>query len=498
MTEVDVNLAKSGQFHVFIQVGGNSPKYPYLYVGCMSLGGFQEDLGTGDPIYCPSPSVPGKFDIVGTTSPPASLPTTDFTQHMRRDLADFVWQFRKQKCKFNMFVKGSSCARPDDPDDFESVIISALNDLTAFNMSPVNQLDGDGVMDITGSFQMQAFDRFLPVSLGETADTETFSEALDGIYADTVQCGDCGEASDGCQKAYVLTTTIAASPALASQVVHTTDGGNTWATDNINSLSTSAGNALAQVGNRIVVVSNVDLAHHHKIKASIDDGTASGWTKVSSGYVAAHGPNAIWSKNSNETYIAADGGYVYFMSNPTAAVTVLSDGSATTQNLNDIRGAGQVVVAVGDSNAVLVSTNGGNTWATVTGPDVGVDLRTVEVVTSLIWWVGDDSGNLYYTVNGGTSWTEATPDSSLTKIDKIRKVDDIVLYFVAELSGSNRIYRSKDNGNTWHYQAPYVANLPAADHYNFVAPCAGDYNTVLVGGLKTSPSTDGIIGIGSA
>ena len=59
-------------------------------------------------------------------------------------------------------------------------------------------------------------------------------------------------------------------------------------------------------------------------------------------------------------------------------------------------------------------------------------------------------------------------------------------------------YLLKDNGYTWNYQAPYVSGLPAADHYNFVAPCDGYYNTVLVGGLKTSPSTDGIIAIGAA
>ncbi len=498
MAEQDPTLALSSQFHVFIQEGGNSPAYPYLYVGCLSLGGFQQDLGTGDPIYCPSPSVPGKFDIVETTNPPPSLPTTDITQHMSRFLTDFFWSLRKRNCEFNFFVKGSACARPDDPDDFESGILATSGKLTAFNTGAFNQLDGDGVIDITGSIQVKAFDRFLPISCGEVADSDTFSEALDGIYADTVQCGDCGEASDGCQKAYVLTSTIAASPALSSQIVHTTDGGSTWATDDITTLATKAGSALAQVGNRIVVVSNTDLAHHHKLKSTIDAGTASGWTKVSSGYVAAHGPNAIWSKNTNETYIAADGGYIYFMANPTSAVTVLSDGSATTQNLNDIRGAGQTIVAVGASNAVVVSNNNGTTWALVTGPGVGVTLRTVEVISSLIWFIGDDSGNGYYTTDGGTTWVEFTPDSSITKINKIRFVDNVVGYMTVELSGSVRLYRTKDNGNTWHYQSPYVSSLPAAEHYNFCSPCAGDYNTVLVGGLKVSPSVDGIIAIGAA
>lgn len=495
MTELDPNLAKSGQYRVFVQAGGNSPVYQYSFVGCLSLGGFQQDLGTGDPIYCPSPTVRGKFDIAGTTSPPPSLPTTDFTQHMSRALNDFWWDLRKTGCEFNMQVIGSNCASPDNPDDFDGVLIARGNKLTAFNMGQFNGLDADAVLDLTGSLQLREFDPFRPITMGESADTATFSEALDGIYADAVQCGDCGEASDGCQKAYVLTSTIAASPALSSQIVHTKDGGSTWSTDDINTLATKAGNALAQVGNRIVVVSNTDLAHHHKLKSTIDAGTASGWTRVSSGYVAAHGPNAIWSHDTGNTYIAADGGYVYKMTNPTSAVTVIADGSATTQNLYDIRGNGNTIVAVGAANAVIVSNNNGATWSLVTGPHVATVLRTVEVITSLIWWVGDDSGNLYYTVDGGTNWTEATPDSTLTKINKIRFVNEVVGFFIAELSGSNRLYRTKSNGNTWSYERPYISGLPTAENYNFVAPC--DYNTVLVGGLKTSPSTDGIIAIGA-
>jgi hypothetical protein len=51
------------------------------------------------------------------------------------------------------------------------------------------------------------------------------------------------------------------------------------------------------------------------------------------------------------------------MANPATAVTVLTDGSVTVQNLNDIRGKGRTIVAVGASNAVILSENGGSTWS---------------------------------------------------------------------------------------------------------------------------------------
>lgn len=490
----DPNVALSGQWRVFVQSDGSSPANPYNYIGCLNLGGFQQDLGTGEPIYCPSSEVPGAFDIVSTTAPPPALPTTDFTQHMNRQLHDFWWDLRRRKCKFNFKVKGSNCARPDDPDDFEAVVVGLGAKMTAFNTGSFNGISEDAAIDLTGTLQLLAFDRFLPMTFGEVGDNASFSEILDGIYADKIQCGDCGAQSDGCKKAYVLTTTEAASPTLGATVSYTNDGGLTWAQSVITTLTTKTANALAQIGQRIVVVSAVDLAHHYKLQSAIDGATGA-WTRVSGGYVAAHGPRAIWSKSPSETYVAAAGGYIYGMPNPAAAVTVLSDGSATVQDLNDIRGKGRTIVAVGASNAVLVSYNAGATWSLVTGPAVGVVLNTVEVISTSIWFIGAANGKTYYTTNSGVTWVDNTPDALITNVPKIRFVDDVVGYMVATLSASVRVYRTANNGYSWNYDGQYVGGVPAAAKYNFITPCPGNYNVALAGGLAT-PGTDGIVILG--
>src|SRR5687767_11486505 len=119
MTE-DVNIAKSSQYRVFVQHQGSSPNNPYEYVGCLALDGIQHDLGTGEPILCPSSEVRGQYDIVDETSPPPSLPSTGFTQHMDRFLREFWWDLRKRGCRFNLMIVGSNCARPDDPSDFQA------------------------------------------------------------------------------------------------------------------------------------------------------------------------------------------------------------------------------------------------------------------------------------------------------------------------------------------------------------------------------------------
>lgn len=495
MPELDITIAKGGQFRVFAQYQGSSPDNPYVYIGCLSLDGFQEDLGEGDPIYCPSSEVVGKFDIVDTTAPPPSLPTTDFTQHMDRRLNDFWWDLRKRGCRFNFAVKGTNCGRPDDPDEFDGKILVAGSKLTSFNTGAFNGLEEDAAIDLTGTLQLLSFDPFRPMTFGEVADSIVFSEVLDGVFADSIQCGDCGTPSDGCQRAYALTTTITGSPSLSSQVIYTGDRWGTSAADDVDSLAGQAGNAIAPVGSRIVVVSEVDEAHHHKLQSAIDAGTAGAWSRVAGGYVAGKGPRAIWSKSPSQTYIAAAGGYVYFMANPTAAVTVLSDGSATLQDLNDIRGMGSVIVAGGNSNALVVSRNRGNTWTALTGPSVGLDIQTVEVVTERIWFVGYLGGEAWYTTNGGESWTQFTPDSDIDDVYKIRFVNELVGYMIVQVGGGTRAYRTADNGYSWHYDGSYLAGLPTAEQYNFIVPCPGNYNVAFAGGAVVAAG-DGILAVG--
>jgi len=334
------------------------------------------------------------------------------------------------------------------------------------------------------------------MTFGEVADSSSFSEILDGIYADKIQCGNCGAQSDGCQKSYALAKTEAASPASPAAIIYTANNWGTSAHDFITTLGTKTANKLAQIGTRIVVISETDEAHHYKLQSTIDAGTASGWTRVATGYVATKGPLAIWSKSPSETYVSAEGGYVYFMANPASAVTVLTDGSVTTQNLLDIRGKGRTIVAVGVSNAVIVSYNGGSTWALVTGPAVGVTLNTVEVINDDIWFVGTATGASYYTIDGGTTWVTNTPDALITEVNAIRFVDEIVGYMVTEISGGVRVYRTADNGYSWHFDGSYVGGVPTADHLNFIAPCPGNYNIALTGGLA-SVGTDGILIVGA-
>lgn len=489
----DVQILRGGQTRIFVQVDGIGPAAPYVYAGCMQLDGPSKDLGEPDPVYCPSPSQRDKWDIVDEIPKTEALGTTDFTQRMDRSLQDFWWDIKERRCVFNLQIVTGKCERPDDFNAWEAKILLDHNRLTNFTLPTFNPLSGDdnAPLDLTGSLSFRDLSPIRPLKFGEVLDTTIVAEALDGFYYDVATCGDCGTPSDGCQKLYVLTRANTGSPGLSSQLVYSLNGGSTGASLDIPALGGLSGNRAAAVGNYLVVVSEAAQGHAYSLFSDVDAGNTV-WSLVTSGYAAGAGPRALWSKSPSETFIAASDGYIYLMANPTAAVTTITDGSLTTQNLNDIHGHGRVILVGGDSNALLLSTNGGSSFSLLTGPEVGQNISAVWVLDDNTFFVGTGNGNLYYTNDAGDTWTANTPDNNITTINDIQFANEVVGYMSVQVGGSSRVYRTSDSGYSWWYQAPALTSLPTAERYNFVYPCGN--NNVLAGG-RVSSGGDGMLAI---
>jgi hypothetical protein len=126
------------------------------------------------------------------------------------------------------------------------------------------------------------------------------------------------------------------------------------------------------------VVSSDSESIHVADKDDILDASET-WQEVTSGFVAGKGPTAIVSVSPRDTFIVGKGGYVYFSANILDGVTVQDAGVATVQDLNDVDAINaRYAVAVGAANAVIFTQNGGDTWASVTGPAVGVALLRLD------------------------------------------------------------------------------------------------------------------------
>jgi photosystem II stability/assembly factor-like uncharacterized protein len=489
-----VEILEAGNTRVFVQSNGDNPGASYDYFGCLSLGGPSQDLGTPDPVYCPSSTQRNQWDIIDTIAKTPALGTTDFTAHADKFLRDVWMDFKNRRCKFNFQVVAGSCQRPDDLTKWDSKIVFLGAHLDKIALSELNPLSGDknAPVDFTGTFSFQDWQIVQALKFAERADTTVVAEVLDGFYSDTIQCGECGVPSDGCNNVYVLTAANAGSPGLSSQIVYSLNGGLTWAGIDIPTLGGLSGSRAAAMGDKIIVISQAAGNHHYSTIANINAGTTS-WTAVT-GYVSTKGPRAIYVKSSSQAFVAAAGGYIYYLTSASATPTVLTDGSVTTQALNDIHGFGRTVVAVGGSNAVLASSNDGDSFSLITGPAVGVNLTAVWVVNNNVWLVGTGTGLLYYTLNGGTSWTQISLGSGVQVINDIHFENEVVGYIAAEVNGAASVFRTTDSGNTWQNTSPSITGLPTAVRCNFVWSCG--VNNILTGGRKTVGG-DGLVAIGS-
>jgi photosystem II stability/assembly factor-like uncharacterized protein len=488
----DVAALIGGNVRVFVQEDGVSPAAAYKYYGCLTLDGPNQDLGTPDPLYCPSPTQRNKWDIIDDIPKTPALGTTDFTQRADKFLNDVWWDLKNRGCAFNMQAVMGSCQRPDDFTKWDAKLAFIGTRLNNLGIGALNPLTGDdnASVDLTGTLSYREWEPIRPIKFSERADSTVVAEVLDGFYYDVAQCGECGTPSDGCSSVYLLTAASGGSPGLSSQLVYSLDKGRTWVTIDIATLGGLAGNRMVPMGTYIVVVSQATGAHYYSpITGGIPSST---WTKVTSGYVSTKGPRAIYAKSSNQAFIAGAGGYIYYLSGPTIAAAVLTDGSITTQDLNDIHGHGQTVVAVGGNNAVLWSANDGDTFSLVTGPVVGANLTAIWALSENVWIVGTGTGRLFYTLNAGTAWAEIGLPATPTVINDIHFENNLVGYISAEVGGVATVLRSTDSGNSWQNTAPHISALPTGVRVNFVYSCG--MNRVLAGGRKTAGG-DGLVAI---
>jgi photosystem II stability/assembly factor-like uncharacterized protein len=197
----------------------------------------------------------------------------------------------------------------------------------------------------------------------------------------------------------------------------------------------------------------------------------------------------------NSAFIGGQGGYVYYMQHPTKAVTVLTNGSVTAQDLRSIHGYGRLVVAVGASNAVIRSLNDGTSFALLTGPAVGVALNAVRCLSEKIWLVGANNGNVYITINGGSTWTTVSVDPAATTINSIWAANEHVIYVALEAGGAGKVYRSTDGGNTFSNVSPQISGLPTNQRISVVSGFGN--NKVGAGGRK-AVGGDGLLAIAQA
>lgn len=489
-----VLITKQGEVSSFAFAENNPDELPGYLGGCLALQSLSQEKGDRTPIFCKDPSIANKYNIVDYQLGAPSLGETSIQEKLPRNVAAYVYELFQRNCPNVILNKIGNCGRPDDLSQFESILWVRGLTSTNIEFSELQSLAGESnEVTATGNANFIDFGFFYPVRLGEKADTTVVAEVLDIIYADAESCGDCGTASDGCDKIYAITRSNTGSPGLSGQLVYTT---NAWATNtgvDIQPLGGRDPSRITAVGNYLVVISETDGSLVYTLKSSI---SSTSWTRVTSGFVVGASPRAIYAQATNRVFIVGQGGYIYLATNITSGVSVSQDNSLTTQRGNDIAGIGQTVVAVHNNNVIQVSQNLGDSWSLVTGPAVGVNLTTVAVRSSQEWYVGTANGKLYYTKDAGTTWTQRNlpNQSNLLVVNRIKFSTDNPLHGVIAVEDNTRgyLYRTVSGGREWYDSTPAISVSSSATprRFNGIALC-GD-NDINAGGLE-SGSTDGLI-----
>lgn len=479
----------------------SSPEYQG-FARAMALSWPQGDV---TPVEVPSESAYGQFDIVDQIIGQRGLPSLPLQFLMSRDLSDVLKLVRKG-CPLDIHVHIGACQNPTDFDfGFDKAMIFEGARATDYTTGELGALgsDQDATVNEDVPFTGLNYYEVAKIVASEKAAAAVTDEVIAVAICDAKTCGECGISSDGCQVMFALTSGVTGSPGLPTELLYSEDGGLTWSSTNISSMSLSdTPEGIACVGTNLVTISNNGNALHYAPIADILDGDET-WTEVTTGFVGGAAPRSIFSLGRTRTWIVGDGGYVYFSDDITAGVTVQSAGDVTTEQLNEIAALNRLTLAaVGTNNAVIISTDGEN-WSAVTGPAAGVALNTVSFrpdTSGNEIWVGAANGSLYYTRDSGTSWTAKTlPGSASTAILAMAWSTPSVGYVSSTIAGpSGRVLRTISGGNTW-VAIPEAEGLtfPAQDRVSALAACSEDPNLVLGGGLGDDGS-DGFLFIAAA
>jgi len=315
--------------------------------------------------------------------------------------------------------------------------------------NPFSAIDGPVLVDFAVNFLSRR-------TLAET-----------GIVQDIVMFGeecleDCQFAARNGQYGYLVATSQAGSPNDVANVWFSEDDGDNWALTSSNPFAPAADLSavvkLGTVNNHRVVVSR-GSTEAGAAEIAYADVTVIGqttWVTVNVGAVAGEYINMLEWPVFNRMFAVTDQGNIYKSTDGGVTWANVYD-DATDRALHDVSftrtGNGWVV---GNGDLLLHTTDWGNTWDAVTGPNDGLyNLLTCDVDAQDKLVVGDSNGSIFATVDNGYNWVTTPPQGVVaTSVPRIRsfgywKWAIVHIATLEHFEGNSRVLRSTDGGASW-------------------------------------------------
>jgi photosystem II stability/assembly factor-like uncharacterized protein len=446
----------AGQVSLWVQTGG--PNTQPLWLGCHEMGDVDIPKGDKDPIYCPDPSGPNQYKVVGTITGAAGLATTQMTASFTDEL-DYL---ENLDCPITLFANFSKRGRKDVFTNFDRNLtllnVSITNEgITGISSrAPGDETRTDATYDMSIEEVLRLFEQTITrQSISETASINavTFCNAAECRTDENVQTAVC-------ESGFAATNAGAGSPSAVAQVLVTTDG-SSWAAAAADPFSAAEDISaitcfdLGRDSTRVLVArGTTDGAAAMEIAYSDDSGAT--WTAVDVGSTnGEYAPytESLYAVDRNLIVVGGDSGNIY-RSVDAGLTWTLENSDISSSAWNAFHFAdNNVGWAVGGSNEIARTLDGGDSWSAITGPtaEAGNAALCVHSFDRNRAWVGYDSGTLYYTVDGGTTWSARSfTGSGVGDVRGITFLNETLGYLASDnASPLGTVLWTIDGGYTW-------------------------------------------------
>lgn len=442
-----------------------------------------------------------QYRLIGRGQAAPDLQTVTITFKRRHGGA--TWIMDDMTCPNTFFELAGDCGQPDSFlygwTDFVSIYSNAL--ATSSSHKGRKSADSDDPMTDELEFTLASFYDIAGLSFGENAQTAVEREVVDLAYVSGIECGNCGVNNDGTQRLYTVTKSSgSASPGIPPEIIWTINGGSSYNQSTITGLGSTVDPTGLEIFGNFLFILDTTGSGYWISELNRLTGAPSSWSNVTIGF-SAGAPTDMFIASNSLMFLCGNSGTIYKITNALLGAELLY--SSAGANLKRINGDGNgTIVAVGESGVVLKTINNGATWSLVASPTSGT-LRTVEVMDKYTYWIGSGTGGLWFTEDGGESWTQVTLGSDVVRLDDIVFATNEVGYILtgAPNVSTARLYTTYNSGRDWSSTAistnPRLLNWLTFTRGNRIAvprlvPDSVAARRVAIAGLAGN-GTDGIV-----